>query len=992
MARFGKNFPFFVVGGNICLLSMYGKMNKTANTQWWLHVWATSWPIFTVLAALLTGYRIVMSADISSMLETNDIPALLFFQTHLEKLAIGVTVTSGICLFSCGCLYRKLGTTWAGLSLWITMATCGVLAGVDAIWALTDRVSFEMTKVTSFLDWTRIAAFPVAGLLFLTMSGGRNWDGEERISKDRPWRYQLTFVFGALSAFLYALVDHIAFWSPSLNGGYHYGRFFLEGEITQANTVLFSTSMLFASLVGMGAILCRVGFRGFCVHESGRLGRWCPAQGRQAMVVTLLWSFSLSLPWLLKLWPEIQGEGAWILPFATIGFIFSALVGPIGMASKLLVNDELIKRQTCGPEDGASERAFLTATLFLVYPIVRWIPLKTPARRREALLFLGLAITTLLTWLSHVAYDKFSFEDWRGMLKKSQLPFLQVLCSALLAFGLYLWWKRFVNWRGYARSPQNIPKSVWREYLWGRRLTLVLFVSLPLGGVWSFWGWVGINENVFARTAEFNDRHRFELLALHWVLDGDGDGYASLLHGADPDGSDPSILAGGMAAVGPTFAQEDVFRVENLHAREKFPNIVLLFLEGVTPNALSVSGERRLEKGRLATPHLDQLAEEGAFLSNARVAYPSTWDTWYGALSGRLLRVMEMSARWKFEDRYSRLNNIQKTLETCDIQRWCYPDVAGFSKLFLTDENRRMNWQPQLDASLSSKEKEEEISRGDKRMRRIIDFVDDLKEDESFFICEHMADTHFPWKRTSDKRARQLGFAEGLGFAEEGGKTDQQKRYYQTISRMDGQIGVLTKRLKERGFYDKTCVIIVGDHGCQWHEHERGYYVSHLYEQSIRIPLIIKLPKNMGLSGVRIEAPVIPQDILPTLCEIGGLAHEPNEVLGPLYGNSLLPLLDGREPQRGSDKRWNRDMLLITHYDKAGVLHRARWKLIFDRPVGTYRLFDLQNDPEEMKNLADSEKNGMMKTLSRLLQVLGWRHRHFLGGIRWADDETAGKP
>ncbi|MGE4549999.1 MAG: hypothetical protein AAEJ57_01320, partial [Opitutales bacterium] len=410
-----------------------------------------------------------MTTEIAGMIETDDIPAFRFFQDYLDMLAWVVVGCAGLCLISCGCLYRKLGSSWRGLSFWAVMATCGVLTGGDAIWALTDRVNFEATKASSFLDWFRIMAFPVAGLLFLTMTGGRHWEAAERMRRDVPWRYPITFVFGASSAFLYALADHIAFWQPALNGGHHYGRFLLEGETTQTNLVLYSTSMLFASLVGLVAVSCRAGLRELCVNESGRLGRWCPAQGRLALMVTLLWASSLGWPWMLKLWPEIQREGVWILPFATTSYLIAILIGPISMASNLLARDELTKRQATGPDDGTSERAFLTATLFPLYPLIRWIPAKTPDRRRLLLLLLGVMSTALLTWLAHVGYELFSFEDWRGMLKKSQLPYLQVLCSALMAFGVYLGWKRFARWRRY--DPVDIvkQKGLRRERLWGRR-------------------------------------------------------------------------------------------------------------------------------------------------------------------------------------------------------------------------------------------------------------------------------------------------------------------------------------------------------------------------------------------------------------------------------------------------------------------------------------------------------------------------------------------
>ena len=49
-----------------------------------------------------------------------------------------------------------------------------------------------------------------------------------------------------------------------------------------------------------------------------------------------------------------------------------------------------------------------------------------------------------------------------------------------------------------------------------------------------------------------------------------------------------------------------------------------------------------------------------------------------------------------------------------------------------------------------------------------------------------------------------------------------------------------------------------------------------------------------------------------------------------------------------------RDVPLLTHYDMLGVIHDFRYKLIFHRPLGTYLLFDLREDPGEMTNLADS--------------------------------------
>ena len=103
-----------------------------------------------------------------------------------------------------------------------------------------------------------------------------------------------------------------------------------------------------------------------------------------------------------------------------------------------------------------------------------------------------------------------------------------------------------------------------------------------------------------------------------------------------------------------------------------------------------------------------------------------------------MLRIMEMSARWKLGDRYSRLNNLRKTLEISGIQRWCYPNAAGFSKLFLSETDRQKNWKPNFDATLSKADRTAEITRGDKRLTRMLEFIDDLQENERFFLSEHI--------------------------------------------------------------------------------------------------------------------------------------------------------------------------------------------------------------------------------------------------------------
>ncbi len=404
---------------------------------------------------------------------------------------------------------------------------------------------------------------------------------------------------------------------------------------------------------------------------------------------------------------------------------------------------------------------------------------------------------------------------------------------------------------------------------------------------------------------------------------------------------------------------------------------------------ISAYGQRHLPNGLVATPYMDSIAREGTLFTEARCYYPSTWDGWFAVACGRFLRVHEMHAGSGFGDRYSRYSNLYKILKLGGINRYCHADTSPYYDLFVPEELKQHEataWQAGDDynSSVTAEEKEWDIWRGDKRAKRIVEFLDSLKPGERFFFCEHMSDSHFPWERTSDKRAAELGFPHGLEIYEAdaklpgGGTYDKYNRYVQTITRVDAQIGRILNKLKQKHLYDNTIVVIVSDHGCQWFEHEHMYYVSHLYEQSLHVPMMIKVP---GLPGGQVSRePVLQIDIVPTLAELAGLRHANPTPEYPMTCRSLVPLLNGCKDVNPATYR-NRDMILCTHYDTLGVISHFEHKLIFDRPTGTYFVFDLKNDPGETVNLADSRPD-LRAMLLEKLRKLSRRHASFIGQIQ----------
>ena len=161
---------------------------------------------------------------------------------------------------------------------------------------------------------------------------------------------------------------------------------------------------------------------------------------------------------------------------------------------------------------------------------------------------------------------------------------------------------------------------------------------------------------------------------------------------------------------------------------------------------------------------------------------------------------------------------------------------------------------------------------------------------------------------------------------------------------MDNHIGKLIDVLRETGRLDDTVVILTSDHGEMLGE--RGlWYKMNFFEGSARVPLVVSAPSQFKAG--RVSTPVTAMDLLPTLV---GLAQDGDlsGVVGPLDGQSLLPLLAG-EPS-------DRDTVTAEYLAEGAIapivmIRRANFKLIHS-PADPDQLFDLSVDPLERKNLS----------------------------------------
>jgi len=182
------------------------------------------------------------------------------------------------------------------------------------------------------------------------------------------------------------------------------------------------------------------------------------------------------------------------------------------------------------------------------------------------------------------------------------------------------------------------------------------------------------------------------------------------------------------------------------------------------------------------------------------------------------------------------------------------------------------------------------------------------------------------------------------------------QEYYAIITHMDAQVGRILDALEESGKAGDTYVFFTADHGLAVGHH--GLLgKQNLYDHSVRVPLIVTGP---GVpQGKRVGTPVYLQDIMPTTLELAGVAR-PEHV----QFKSLMPLISG-------EKTTPYDAIYGAYLDVQRSVKQNGYKLILYPAIAKARLYNLNDDPREMNDLAgDPASKPIMKRLfARLLEL-----------------------
>ena len=419
--------------------------------------------------------------------------------------------------------------------------------------------------------------------------------------------------------------------------------------------------------------------------------------------------------------------------------------------------------------------------------------------------------------------------------------------------------------------------------------------------------------------------------ALRKLLDRDRDGYSPFLGGGDCDDGDRAIHPGAIDIPDDGIDQNCVGGDAHMTATAPDPafapvpasvpkdaNVLLVTIDTTRADHLGMYGYKRP-----TSPNLDAMAAQGTVFEAGWAHAPSTRYSMPAILTGRLpLDVYYDTSVPGWPGIALKATTLGEALGplgflTGAITNYWYFDPSrhmnqGFAEY--DNDDQRLHGSvtgagPERTKGSSSKEQTD----------KAIAFVE-----------RHQAQRWFLWVHYYDPHADYETHAGIPSFG-----SDDMARYDGEIRYTDLHIGRLLDALRAKGLYDKTIVVVTGDHGEGFGEHHVKMHGYDLYAAQTKVPLVIRVP---GLPPRRARTPAGHVDIMPTLVNLAG--GQPN---ADMMGRSLLDVLIGTDRERVVLQQLSYE---DNHEMRAAV--DARCHVIYHiSPETSWEVYRVDRDPEE---------------------------------------------
>ncbi len=359
-------------------------------------------------------------------------------------------------------------------------------------------------------------------------------------------------------------------------------------------------------------------------------------------------------------------------------------------------------------------------------------------------------------------------------------------------------------------------------------------------------------------------------------------------------------------------------------ARSGRPSVLLVTLDTVRADHIGCYGYSKIE-----TPNLDHLAADSIRFSHAYAQVPITLPSHAVILTG----TYPMSNGVRDFTPAGLASSVPTLAER--LRRNGYHTAAFVSSFVLNsmwglsrgfevyDDNLALSTSAAQNPFLL-------VRSGDRTVDRLLGWIK-RPRDEPFFVWLHLYDAHSPYRSPEPYRSHY-----------------SRRPYDGAIAFDDAQVGRVIARLRDLNLYDRMAIVVLSDHGESLGEHgesEHGFFV---YNATLRVPLILKLPGEAVRARI-VSGPVATVDVAPTVAHLCRLRPSDSE---GFQGRSLLRLINDARAEGEevySESYYPRDSF---GWHELRALVTPEFKYIeAPRP----ELYDLLRDPGERSNIITTD-------------------------------------
>ena len=407
-------------------------------------------------------------------------------------------------------------------------------------------------------------------------------------------------------------------------------------------------------------------------------------------------------------------------------------------------------------------------------------------------------------------------------------------------------------------------------------------------------------------------------------------------------------------------------------------NVILIVIDALRADHLGCYGYKRS-----TSPRLDALAREGVLFKNCysqsswtkpsvssilTSLYPSRHGTTLHthALPEDLVTLAEILDDEGYINYGYVANPNLKKIFNFDQGFYFFDDLLMRDKLYNAVLRQLRQKPPYFLRIVKRKFDHNDYDNAELANARIIPWLNKYK-DQNFLMYIHYMDPHAPLSPPPPYNTI-FDYVEGDDNSRAISLYDGEIRF------VDEQLNKIIEILKSEKIFSKTMMIITSDHGRAFGEHNYYGHGATIYQEQLKVPLIIKYPGNSPAGRV-VEGQVRSIDIMPTILEVLDIVIDL-----PLEGTSLSSLITTETREDICEDIYIEENLANT-YILNGVIKNNEWKYILTEKSefrdiekdGREELYNLRKDPEELNNLADLEPQvlGRIRDLLRSFKERG---------------------